>query len=95
MHPEYGREWRWLGFPKPRPLYGLDRLAARPKAPVVVTEGEKAADAAALLLLDHVAVTSPGGSKAAKAADWSPLAGRHVVIWPDNDAPGQAYARCH
>lgn len=91
-HKKFGRQWRWLGFPKPRPLYGLDRLAARPGAPVVVTEGEKAADAAAELLPDHVTVTSPGGSKAAKTANWSALAGRQVVIWPDADEPGLAYA---
>jgi putative DNA primase/helicase len=66
---KWGRQWRWLGFPKPRPLYGLDRLAARPDAPVIVTEGETAADAAAELLPDHVAITSPGSSKAAAAAD--------------------------
>lgn len=92
-HKKWGRQWRWLGFPKPRPLYGLDRLAARPDAPVVICEGEKAANAAGKLLPDHVAVTSPGGSKAAKGADWSALAGRNVTIWPDADEPGQAYAR--
>ena len=92
-HTKWGGQWRWLGFPKPRPLYGLDRLAARPDAPVIVTEGEKAADAAAALLPDHVAITSPGGSKAAGAADWSALAGRKVTIWPDADEPGEAYAR--
>jgi len=91
-HRTFGRQWRWRGFPRPRPLYGLDRLAARPDAPVVIAEGEKAADAAAVLLPNHVTVTSPGGSKAAKAADWSALADRKVTIWPDADQAGQAYA---
>jgi len=90
--PEGRTEWRWQGFPEPRPIYGLDRLADRPGAPVLVTEGEKAADAAGMLFPDHVPVTSPGGTKAAAKADWSPLAGRHVTIWPDHDAPGGAYA---
>jgi putative DNA primase/helicase len=92
-HKKWGRQWRWLGFPKPRPLYGLDRLAARPDAPVVICEGEKSADAAGGLLPDHVAITSPGGSNAAKAANWSALAGCNATIWPDADEPGQAYAR--
>ena len=92
-HKRWGRQWRWLGFRKPRPLYGLDRLTARPDAPVVITEGERAADAVSAVLPDHVAITSPGGSKAASAADWSALAGRKVWIWPDADKPGQAYAR--
>ncbi len=53
-----------------------------------VSEGEKAADTAQRIFPDHVAVTSPGGAKAAGKADWGPLAGRRVVIWPDNDEPG-------
>jgi putative DNA primase/helicase len=85
------REWRWKAWPTPRPLYGLDRLAGRPIAPVVVCEGEKAADAAAELLPDYVAVTSPNGAKSAGKANWSVLAGRAVILWPDNDAEGLAY----
>lgn len=92
-HRRWGRRWRWQLFPEPRPLYGLDRLAARPDAPVIVTEGEKAADAAGELLPDHAAITSPRGSTSAKEADWSALAGRKVTIWPDADEPGQDYAR--
>ncbi|HTT80187.1 MAG TPA: hypothetical protein VMF86_10955, partial [Stellaceae bacterium] len=91
-HKRFGRQWRWLAPWRPRPRYGLDRMAARPAAPVVVCEGEKAADAAAALLPDYVAITSPDGSKNAKAADWSALARRSVTIWPDADEPGAAYA---
>src|SRR5439155_16687247 len=36
--------------------------------------------------------TSAGGSAAAHLTDWSPLAGREVVILPDNDEPGRKYA---
>jgi putative DNA primase/helicase len=87
-------EWRWESWPAPRPLYGLDLLAAKPSAPVVVTEGEKACDAARRLLPTHfVAVASPNGSKSAKKADWSQLGGRHVIIWPDADAAGLDYAQ--
>lgn len=85
-------KWKWKGWAEPRPLYGLDRLAARPRAPVLLCEGEKAADAAGELVPDCVAVTSPNGSKSAGKADWSVLRGRRVVIWPDADAPGLAYA---
>ncbi|MCC7168320.1 MAG: hypothetical protein IT565_12195, partial [Rhodospirillales bacterium] len=86
------QEWRWKGFPEPRPLYGLDRLTARPQAPVVVCEGEKAADAAGRLLPDRVAVTSPSGSKSAAKTSWIDLRGRAVTIWPDADLPGRDYA---
>ncbi len=81
--------WRWKAPPAPRPLYGLDRLAARPGAPVLVVEGEKATDAATALFPDHVAICWQGGGKAVSKADWSPLAGRNVTLWPDHDAPGQ------
>ena len=85
-------KWKWKGWGEPRPLYGLDRLAARPEAPVLLCEGEKAADAAAELVAAYVAVTSPNGGKSAGKADWSPLRGRHVVIWPDADPAGLEYA---
>lgn len=85
-------EWRWRALSAPRALYGLDRLAKQTSDPVIVTEGEKAADAVRELLPGFIAVTSSGGSKAAGKADWSPLNGRQAIIWPDADEPGRAYA---
>lgn len=86
-HRESGAEkWCWLSFPTPRPLYGLDRLAEDQDKPVLVTEGEKCADAAATHLPEFVSMTWPGGSNAVAKCDWSPLAGRAVIIWPDADA---------
>ena len=90
--PDGRREWRWQGLPTPRPLYHLDHMAARPDAPILICEGEKAADAAAGLFPDHVASTSLNGAKAADKADWSPLAGRRVWVWPDHDDEGRSYA---
>jgi hypothetical protein len=85
--------WHWRAVPDPRPLYNLDRLAADPKTPAVVTEGEKAADAAAQIFPKSVCTTSPGGSNAAATADWTPLKGRKILIWPDADQPGVEYGR--
>jgi len=85
-------KWGPGGVSSPRPLYGLDRLAARPDAPVIVAEGEKAADAAGRMYSGVVAVTSQGGSSAARRSDWGPLKDRKVVIWPDNDSEGRRYA---
>ena len=93
-------KWTW-GYPsEPRPLYGLERLADVNKSTVLVVEGEKAADAAARLFPTLAVVTSPAGAKAARKADWTPLQGRQVVIWPDHDpvdpntgkAPGLEFA---
>jgi putative DNA primase/helicase len=85
--------WKWTSWGTPRPLYGLQGLAERPSAPVVVTEGEKACDAAGRLLPVFAAVTNPNGAKSADKADWSPLRGRAVTIWPDADAAGLAFAK--
>ncbi len=86
-HEQTGaHDWRWISFPEPRPLYGLERLAAKPDAFVLVVEGEKCADAAQAELPELVVVSWPGGGKAVDKADWSPLAGRKVGGWADCDA---------
>lgn len=80
------REWRWMQWSAPnRPLYGLDRLAAKPDAYVVLVEGEKCADAAHEQV-QGVAVSWPGGCKAVDKVDLSPLAGRKIYAWADCDA---------
>jgi len=82
-------EWQFKGFPDPRPLYGLDRLAnASANHPVLLVEGEKTADAAQRLVPEAVVMTWPGGSKAVAKVNFSPLHGRSVFIWPDADKPG-------
>jgi putative DNA primase/helicase len=87
-HEDGSERWSWKSFATPRPLYGLDRLAARQNAPLLLVEGEKTADAAQQLLPSHVVMTWPGGSKAGAKVDWSPLSGRAVTLWPDADAEG-------
>lgn len=84
--------WRWMSFSKPRPMYGLELLAAHPTAQVLVVEGEKDCDAARELFAAAkvppsklVAVSWPGGGKAIKHVDWSALSGRKVCLWPDAD----------
>lgn len=79
-------EWHWMAFPELRPLYGLDQLAAKPDATVLLVEGEKCADAGAAAFPEYAVVSWPGGGKAIKKADWTPLAGRKVIAWPDCDA---------
>ena len=88
-----GLRWCWKSVPAPRPLYNLHKLAARSDAPVVICEGEKSADAAERIFPKSVATTSPSGANAADRSDWSVLRGRKVLVWPDDDAPGCAYAR--
>jgi len=89
--PSGNLKWRFKGFPNPRPLYGLDRLAAAPGAQVVIVEGEKCADAlqsaiqAAGAASSMVAMSWPGGGKSVKKCDWVPMRERRVILWPDSD----------
>jgi len=86
--PNGALAWKWKAPSAPLPLLGLDRLAVQTGAPVVITEGEKARDAAALLLPDAVAMAWQGGANAVDKADWKPLAGSVVWLWPDADEVG-------
>ena len=83
-----GAEWIWKAPPAPRPLLNLSRIRSDPGT-VLIVEGEKAADAAAKLYLKAVVTTWPSGCKAIEKADWSPLKGRRVILWPDADQVGQ------
>lgn len=75
--------------PDPRPLYNQPGLLKAEQ--VILVEGEKCAQA--LIAAGHVATTAMHGANAPVAkTDWSPLAGKAVLIWPDRDKPGFAYA---
>lgn len=79
-------EWRFKGPPAPQPLYNLPSLVKA--APVVIVEGEKAADAAPILLPDHPVCCWQGGAQAVAKADFSPLAGWECWLWADADEAG-------
>lgn len=75
--------------PEHRPLYNLPGVCREPE--VILVEGEKCADA--LISAGVCATTAMNGSNApVEQTDWSPLRGRKVLIWPDNDATGFDYA---
>lgn len=85
-------QWKWKGQPVPRTLYGLELLARYPAAMVLVVEGCKTANAARNLLVSlgvpasaMVVVSWPNGTQSIDKADWSPLMGRKVLLWPDAD----------
>jgi hypothetical protein len=82
--------WRHAAMQEPRPLFNLPNLLADRDSVVYVVEGEKCVDA--LTALGLLATTSAGGSQAARRTDCTPLAGRRVVVLPDNDEAGRQYA---
>ena len=103
-HPDTGEKWirplsrdasgAWCElkeppFPDGKPLYLLHRLAASPDATVLLVEGERCADDLTKL---NITATTSGAADSARLACWQPLAGRDVLIWPDNDVAGLKYA---
>jgi hypothetical protein len=84
-----GKKYITSGFGQGRPLYNSDMIASAPNAPVLIVEGEKAADGAAQYLPDGwVVSTWQGGANAVEQTSWDILEGHSVVVWPDNDAAG-------
>ncbi|MEW5890380.1 MAG: phage/plasmid primase, P4 family [Pseudomonadota bacterium] len=80
---------RKLAPPEPRPLYNQPGM--KDSAQVVLVEGEKCAQA--LIDAGICATTAMHGANApVDKTDWSPLSGKAVLIWPDRDKPGWAYA---
>lgn len=74
-----------------RVLYRLpELLAAHPDMPVFLVEGEK--DVETLRSLGLVATCTWTGSSSVNAEWLAPLAGRRVVIVPDNDDVGRSHA---
>ncbi len=82
------QQWRWQGFGSDRPLYGLERLAQYPDKSVLIVEGEKTADHVQSLFPDRVVISWPGGTGAVLQVDWSPIIGKNITLWPDNDKAG-------
>lgn len=76
--------------PDPRPLYNQPGMALSDT--VILVEGEKCAQA--LIDIGLCATTAMQGANApVEKTDWSPLAGKKVLIWPDHDKPGWEYAQ--
>ena len=85
-----GSRWHWKQWDEPRPLY-LPGHTLPGDRTVVLVEGEVKGDVLQQLLDAHMpgiycVASWPGGCKAWKKADWSPLAGLQVVCWPDCDS---------
>lgn len=81
--------WTCSAMPEPRPLFRLPEVL-KATGRIWICEGEKSADA--LRQIGLTATTSSGGAHAARKSDWSVLAGREVLLWPDHDQSGQKYA---
>jgi len=89
--------WSWFGPEKALPLYGLEQLSGDwARRPVLLVEGEKAADAARNVFPDMIVLSFPLGAGNFARINWDPLLKNtgitQVTLWPDNDAAGEAMA---
>jgi len=87
VHPT--RDGWAIGDPPGKlPLFGLPALLTADR--VFVVEGEGCCESARSIGL--TATTSAHGASSPGKSDWTPLAGRDVMILPDNDGAGRNYA---
>ena len=81
-------------MPDTRPLYNIPDILEAER--VIWVEGEKCADD--LKAMGYTATCNLGGAgmlsvKSAPSYDFSPLQGKQVIIWPDNDSAGIKIAK--
>lgn len=100
-HPTTGKKWirpfslqangyafGEPSYPSGKPLYNLHALHIDPSACVFVVEGEACVE---VLQNKNLLATTSGSADSAASANWQALAGRDVIVWPDNDARGLHY----
>ena len=80
-------------FPDIRPMYNIPNILASER--VIWVEGEKCADS--LNEAGYTATCTIGGAgaltkKTSAQFDFSPLQGKEVILWPDNDPAGKKLA---
>ena len=82
-----------LGFPKGvvRPLLNLPEIIERAEELVMLVAGEKCVDA--VMKLGVLATTNAGGESAMGQTDLTPLEGRDIILWADNDDAGTKWIK--
>lgn len=83
-------ESRWVmhGLGADKPLYGIEQCAD--KSPILVVQGERKRDIVAKNYSKYPCVSIVGGDGAIASMDLTPLHGKTVIVWPDNDWEGSS-----
>tara|TARA_R110000803_G_scaffold210340_1_gene281862 strand:- start:1659 stop:3500 length:1842 start_codon:yes stop_codon:yes gene_type:complete len=82
--PFYKEDGNWY-LKRPEGLMPIYYKEA--EGPVLISEGEKAT-LGANYLYEGPTATWHGGVNSWRKADWSPIFGKNIIIWPDNDEAG-------
>ena len=88
-----GPDGRVIGKAPGKPYPIFNRSEIRTAEQVIVVEGEKCVKA--IRGTGFVATCAPTGGRkgGASECDWTPLAGKVVILWPDQDAPDASGTR--
>lgn len=79
--------WAFKNWTSNRPLFNLAGIDTH--SDVLFVEGCKCAESALMMVGDDIAATCfAGGASALDLVDISPLNGKNIIIWPDNDEAG-------
>lgn len=83
-------ESRWVmhGIGADKPLYGIDQCAD--SSTILIVQGERKRDIVSRNYTKYPCVSIVGGDGAIATMDLSPLHGKTVIVWPDNDWEGSS-----
>jgi putative DNA primase/helicase len=81
--------WKMKAFGNDSPLYGLNNVLKFGHKSIIVVEGEKCKDVLESILDEYVVVAWQGGANSIAKTDWTPLSGKQVFLWADNDEVGK------
>jgi len=87
--PDGTRAWRWMAFPKLRPIYGADLIQKERAGSMVLIVGDEyvAEELRHRQVFKGFEIVSwPGGRGKIGEVDWSPLRERIVLIWLPHSA---------
>jgi hypothetical protein len=79
--------WHLTNTLEKNPLYNLEGIAQSDYC--ILVEGELKVNA--LVKIGIQASCNAGGANAVAKTDWTPLAGKTITLWRDNDEPGEKW----
>ena len=95
QHKNGSYQWRYAGYPAPRPLYGLPLLKQAEKT-VLLVEGENKVNKLIGWFKEnysdkkedwpYIPLSWQGGVNGYTTCDLTVLEGKNIIYWPDNDS---------
>lgn len=85
--------WQWIApLRGARPLFNLDKISSQTSAILLIHSREDAVISCQEHLPQVLSTCPMMGYEFAESVDWSPIQGRHIVIWPESGSGGKTNA---